>query len=108
MSTIKELSIDELQNSVFNRNNTIHALLECKDKLKRNKEYELDRMVIDDDHLGADSTIREEYNHIIRTIDRIVKIMQSGDWSLSVESTKEREKLFPCWECGKVGCTEHE
>ncbi len=107
MVDIDELPIDILQNNVTRRNIVIETLRKCRSELKREKKNELDGIEHDDEHLGFDSYFRRKYESIIDDITELIKEMNSGDWSLSAESTKERENLFPCWECGKVGCDKH-
>ena len=94
MVDIEEMSIQELQINVHRRNAVISTLLSCKDKLMNCKKYELDNIVVDGNHAGADSGIRVNYKDIIQDINNLVHFMQHGDWSLSVDSTKEKEKLF--------------
>jgi len=66
----------------------------------------LDNIAFDDNHLAFDSDMRRRYDGLIREMDILIESMKEGDWSLSVNSTREREKLFPCYDCGKVGCTD--
>lgn len=94
MSIIEELSNDELQLNVHRRNAVMFHIDECKNKLIKSKKYELDNIIVDDNHIGADALIRDIHDNIIREMNRLTKVMTSGDWSLSVESTKEREKEF--------------
>lgn len=101
MVDIEQLPIDILQNNVIKRNIVIKTLRNCKRELKQIKEDELDRIEVDGNHLGADEFIRNKYVNLLVDIDSVIKVMTLGDWDLSVESTKEREKLFP-WDIEEV------
>lgn len=107
MSDINKMDIETLQHNVIRRNVVMNTLKKFRGELMNTKKSELDRIEFDDDHLAMDAFIRRKFSGIIDDIDNLLKSMNNGDWSLSVESTKEREKQFPCNECGKVGCTKH-
>lgn len=85
MST-ENLTIEELEKSIHNRDDIMNTLRECGKKLKE-KQQVLDGIIIDYDHLAADVGIRSGYKDIIYNIDNLLKFMKSGDWSMSVDST---------------------
>jgi hypothetical protein len=85
---IEDLTIEELEKSILGRDNVMNTLRECRKKLKE-QQRELDRIVVDTEHLAADIGIRRGYTDIIYNIDRLLQVMKSGDWSLSVDSTEK-------------------
>ena len=82
----ENLTIEELEKSIHNRDDVMSTLRECVKKLKE-KQRVLDGIVVDADHLAADAGIRSGYKDIIYNIDKLLKFMKSGDWSISVDST---------------------
>lgn len=91
MGLIEGMRLDDLQNNVIRRNLTISALKESLRELKKYKK-ELDGMAGDSCHIGTDLFIRREYERIIKDIESLIKLMNTGDWCFSIESTKKREK----------------